>query len=402
MKLLYLGSYADKHTIEIINKSSSNEGQVSIAAVKYSYLIGEGIEEAIGKENITKIHLVPMGVHCKKLFFYKKNEGNTKYIPFVNLILLKQLSIIIYLLFYTIIWLFSNIKTKDKVITFSFIYLPFLLGILPAKFIRNTKIISFVPDMPSFEFSYSKTKFSIKKILTPLYIFSVNKLMNLNDSYVFITEQMKELLKNRPYMVMEGLIDFYNINKSQSSVVKTGKKALMYSGALYKKFGIKMLLDAFTQLDGNYELWLFGSGDMVQEIKRVSLVDKRVIFYGNRPNDEVLKYQSSCTVLVNPRFSHEEFTKFSFPSKLMEYASSGTPVLTTKLPGIPREYDHYFHYIESESVDGFKESIRKLFETPQEELDLFGQNAKKFVLENKNHLSQMKKVVSFINQIAKE
>lgn len=202
-------------------------------------------------------------------------------------------------------------------------------------------------------------------------------------------------------MVMEGLMDYHNINRSESNVLKSEKKALMYAGSLYEKFGVKMLLDAFCEIKGDYELWLFGSGDMVDEIKRVSSIDKRVLFFGNRPNAEVLTRQSQATVLVNPRFSHEDFTKFSFPSKLMEYASSGTAVLTTKLPGIPAEYDQYFNYIMTESVEGFKESIIALLETPQEELNAFAQNAKKFVVEHKNHLSQMEKVVSFIKQLPK-
>ncbi len=402
MKVLYLGSFIDNSSIEDINKLSSDEGQVSIAAVKYSRLIGEGIEGIVEKKNITKIYLAPMGMFpvCRKMFFYKKSIDNVKYIPFINIILFKQLSIVLYLFFSTIVWLILNVRSKDKVLIFSFVYLPFLLGVIPFKLWPNNKIISFVPDMPSFMFSYSKTKLSFKKILTPVYIFFIGKLIGIIDSYVFITEQMKELFKNKRYIVIEGFID-NNTKIIESSTLKTNKKVLMYSGSLYEKFGIKLLLDAFIGLEGNYELWLFGSGDMVDEIKRVSQIDKRVVFYGNRPNDEVLKHQSIANILINPRFSHHDFTKYSFPSKLMEYMSSGTPVLTTKLPGIPKEYDQFFYYIKTEDVDGFKKSIKELLDTDQDVLDEFAQNAKKFVYENKNHLFQMKKVVSFANELTK-
>ena len=48
-----------------------------------------------------------------------------------------------------------------------------------------------------------------------------------------------------------------------------------------------------------------------------------------------------ATLLVNPRPTTEEFTIYSFPSKNMEYMASGTPLLTTKLPGMPEEYHQY-------------------------------------------------------------
>ena len=52
-------------------------------------------------------------------------------------------------------------------------------------------------------------------------------------------------------------------------------------------------------------------------------------------NDEIVRLQCEATLLVNPRPSDKEFCKYSFPSKTIEYMASGTPVLMTKLPGVP-------------------------------------------------------------------
>lgn len=51
--------------------------------------------------------------------------------------------------------------------------------------------------------------------------------------------------------------------------------------------------------------------------------------------------QQQATLLVNPRKGHEEYTKYSFPSKTMEYMASGTPTIMYKLPGLPIEYEEY-------------------------------------------------------------
>ena len=64
-----------------------------------------------------------------------------------------------------------------------------------------------------------------------------------------------------------------------------------------------------------------------------------------------------ATLLINPRFSNEEYTKYSFPSKNMEYMASGTPILTTKLPGMPKEYYEYIYLFEEESIEGMKNKM---------------------------------------------
>ena len=51
--------------------------------------------------------------------------------------------------------------------------------------------------------------------------------------------------------------------------------------------------------------------------------------------------------------------KYSFPSKNMEYMVSGTPVLTTRLPGMPMEYYPYVYFIEEESADGIAAAKEK-------------------------------------------
>ena len=129
---------------------------------------------------------------------------------------------------------------------------------------------------------------------------------------------------------------------------------------------------------------------MENEIIVLSEIDSRIKYFGNRPNDEILDYEKRAKLLVNPRFSNFEFTKYSFPSKLMEYMVSGTPVLTTKLPGIPEEYHDKMYFIEEESEEGLKESILNCISKSQEELNLFGNNAKYYVLSVKNNIIQIK------------
>lgn len=388
MRVLFIGVYADDETISYINKSSKNEGSVSVAAIKYTRLIGEGIKQDIGKK-CTNLFLVPIGMFptSKLIFWFPRKKAGNYYIPFLNILVIKQIMIASYLLCFSFYWYFKNRGNENKYIIFSFVYLPFLIGVAPLKILKNIFITTFVPDMPEFEFSYSKSDFSFKKFLVPIYIYLSKKIISITDYFVFITKFMVDCYSKRPYSIIEGFTDSKMI---EEKVIYAEKKAIMYAGALFEKFGVKLLINAFINIPGDYELWLFGNGDMEKEIKLFTATDSRIKYFGNRPNIEILEFEKRAKLLVNPRFSNFEFTKYSFPSKLMEYMVSGTPVLTTKLPGIPEEYLDKMYFIEEESEIGLKESILNCMSKSQEELNLFGNNAKSYVLSVKNNIIQIK------------
>ena len=72
----------------------------------------------------------------------------------------------------------------------------------------------------------------------------------------------------------------------------------------------------------------------------------------------------------------------------MEYMASGTPVLTTKLPGMPKEYYPHVYLIEEENAEYLATRLRVLLEQSPLTLHALGMEARKFVLENKNNVRQ--------------
>lgn len=99
------------------------------------------------------------------------------------------------------------------------------------------------------------------------------------------------------------------------------------AGGLHERYGLKMLVDAFVSnnLPG-LKLVIYGSGPYEEELKGVCSQHNTVEYRGVAPNDEIVKAERDATLLVNPRPTHEEFTKYSFPSKNMEYMVSGAIV----------------------------------------------------------------------------
>jgi len=176
-------------------------------------------------------------------------------------------------------------------------------------------------------------------------------------------------------------------------------RSCIYAGLLDARYGVKTMVDAFLLADvPNARLDVYGGGPYAQELAQVAETSDKVSFHGTVSVDTVVEAELKAALLINPRPTHEEFTKYSFPSKNMEYMVSGTPVLTTKLAGMPEEYKQYVYLFEEESVEGMAQSFQQVLSLPREELDARGAAAKKFVLKDKNNAVQTEKIIQMIQE----
>ncbi len=218
------------------------------------------------------------------------------------------------------------------------------------------------------------------------------------DCFVLLTKQMADYLKiDKPYCVMEG-ISSPETNGAQNT--ENGKKTILYTGTLHEKFGVMNLVRAFQTIDSEkYELMICGVGDSEEAIKVAAVEDSRIRFLGKLPRDQVLEWQSKATVLVNPRQNSEEFTKYSFPSKTMEYLSSGVPLVAYKLDGIPDEYDPYIYYVKDNSIECLADTLKSVCEMSDSDRAAIGQTGREFVLKKKNSKAQTKKIVDLIESV---
>ena len=298
--------------------------------------------------------------------------------------------------FLTLRW---GLKHRDQsVAIMDVLQTEFCSGALYACKLLRIKTVAVVTDLPGLPGMLAGTRRTFIHCFVEK---AINRYANSFDAYILLTEQMNEVvnLKGRPYMIMEGLVDV-NMADAGATVNGDGRKIVIYAGGLYEEYGIKYLIDGFKMLnDKDVELHLFGHGPMVNEIEEEIKRDGRIRFLGIVHNSMVVEAELQATLLVNPRPTVEDFTKYSFPSKNMEYMVSGTPVLTTNLPGMPKEYHDYVYLLEDESAQGVSQVLKKLLvDTPASELKDKGLSAKQFVLKNKNNIFQSKRVIDFIKQ----
>ena len=165
---------------------------------------------------------------------------------------------------------------------------------------------------------------------------------------------MKELFDNKPYTVIEGFLpncDFNYENKCES-------KTVLYTGSLNHAFGITTLLKAFESIkDPDYRLWICGAGDGQADVEAAAERDSRIIYKGFLPKSEIADLQTRCDVLINPRPAEGEYTKYSFPSKTMEYLLSGSKVVMHRLDGIGEEYYKFIRVIDDHTPEAIANAI---------------------------------------------
>ena len=256
------------------------------------------------------------------------------------------------------------------------------IGAVAASRLVGLRCVGVMTDMPGLMVHNGNSTQDKKKTWKESFITRMNKsFLSKFSHYVFLTEQMNVVnTHNRPYIVMEGLV----VADMQLPELKekSEKRIALYAGALHERYGLKMLVEGFMKTNfPDTELWIYGAGPFADELPEYNKKDSRIIYKGIKPNNEVVEAELKATILVNPRPTHEEFTKYSFPSKNMEYMVSGTPVLTTKLPGMPMEYYPFVFLFDcGESIEGFAQIFNKVLSCSDEILKTKGKNAREWVL----------------------
>ncbi len=366
-----------------------NIGRPNLAAQKYHKLFVQGMLLNSDKFEVNIIS-VPEFINTNKKLIRLTNpeiELGLKYFyaPIISIPFIRHIIIFCYLCFRIFTW-WLKAENKNRLIVFDILNLTNTFTSLLMAFVLRIRSVAIVTDLPEMLYVL-QPKVSILNKIT----YSIkNYLLSLCTGYVFLTIEMHKYLntKNKPYCILEGMAD-NRLTSSNNYYKRATCKVIHYSGGLFEKFGVKALVDAFMELSGeDLKLHLFGHGDLVPYIKKCVERDSRIEFFGYTTNQVVLSDQLNSFLLVNPRFSQETYNKFSFPSKTIEYMVSGVPLLTTRLPGIPKEYFEFVYVFKEESMEGYRISIERILEIPQEELNSFGQRAKSFILANKNNKLQ--------------
>lgn len=113
-------------------------------------------------------------------------------------------------------------------------------------------------------------------------------------------------------------------------------------GWLYQFSGLKEVALELAKI-GNHDIKLLivGEGDAYEELQRTrdkyNLQDK-VILTGKRPYQEIAAFISASDICLLPAYTTERIMQDIVPIKMYEYMAMKRPVISTKLPGVMKEF----------------------------------------------------------------
>lgn len=402
MKILFLGGIFDKEMEEEILKRSKNMVQYAANKLQWNLIDGLMNIDEVDLRILSAPFIGKYPTEYRKMFIKShkhkyKHLVECEYVSFCNLWGFRNISRKNSLR--KQIHDFFSLKSSNKAIIVYSPHTPFLQAAVYAKQKDpSIHICLIVPDIPQF-MNLNEKKSIIYSKLKEVDIKIFMKNSKYIDSFVLLTKYMKDALKvgDRPYIVIEGVVNISQIPLNVSDSKKDKIQSVVYTGTLNGKFGVINLIKAFHAIkDEKIVLKISGRGDSEDYIKQYTKKDDRILFLGQLSNDEAIKLQKQATVLVNPRQNNEEFTRYSFPSKNMEYLLSGNPTIAYKLDGIPDEYDDYIFYVRNNSIESLRDKIVEVLSLSKQQRNEFGKKAREFVVRNKNNNEASLKLYNMI------
>lgn len=275
-------------------------------------------------------------------------------------------------------------------------HLPFLAA---ARLLRRSRpgsdLCLILPDLPEFMGVGGRVYVFLKTIENILFRMLIADV----DCFVLLTDAMGDRLgiPLARRVVVEGIFD--PLEDEDAATTPSERPAdefpILYTGTLAARYGVSDLIDAFEHLDRpEARLWICGDGDTRPRLEAQAARDARITYFGQVSRSQALALQRQAAVLVNPRRAEGEFTKYSFPSKTMEYLASGKPVVMHALPGVPNEYHDLLVIPRTQDAAGLAEVLDDLADRPAADLLELGRRGQAFVLNSKNPEKQVGKVIA--------
>lgn len=339
----------------------------------------------------------------KKIFFgasHKSDKCGENYTaPFINIMLLKHITRFLSCLFFLVWWNLKERGTRKNVVVYS-VHSPFLVACWFARMLLGARIYVIIPDLPS-HMNFGQERGSLWKLLKSIDVRFLDNLLSKVSGVSVVTESMSESSSNWsnvPAVIIEGMVEPTEKIVREN---KVSRKIFFYTGGLASDYGVSALLAAFDLLRkerNDIELWICGRGELSGKIEALASLHDDIKYFGYIPQKEIDVLMRSVFCLINCRNPLDEFVRYSFPSKLLEYLLTGIPILTTRLPGVPDEYNKYFNHIDGGSPEMIADAIRKMLVVPVDYSNRKAAEGREFVLKEKNSKMQVLKLLKLIRE----
>lgn len=402
MKILYIGSLINP------DDCTTHKGP-SVAGNRMQLGLVRELKRKFGVQlDIVTHYPIAAYPREKKIFIKKRtiqvvDNVESTLLPFINIFLVKQITKIISTFFEILKWGFRHRNDNKTIIcynAFSDTAIPIMLGKIFIKF----KAISLVSDLPidnvMNDKGFKKIARKFDNMVTKRNIKKFDGLAVLNENVIH------EYAPNIKYVVIDGGYDgpVIDIIESKKNIRdKYDNFTVVYSGSLVKYNGIANLLDAAMLVKNPcFKLHIYGKGELEDYVTSKALKSANIEYKGLVSSQEILKVQKKASLLVSPLIPDHQVARVAFPSKIVEYMASGTPVVSTKVNSLNNDYLKCLLIFDSIDPPIMAAKFDEIMEMDTESLLEYGRLAKQFIIKNKNWNVQSAKIQTLIEQLSQK
>lgn len=403
-QIVFIGTYADNEYLkELISKKIYEQ----FAANQTEEYYIRGLKAWCSDVTVFSALVVPSFPHCRCAVIPAR-EANINgcaihNVSFLNLPIIRFIS----QTYQLCKQIKQNFDGKDNTRIVVIVYAMRLSFYMAAKYIKkkypDAICVNIVPDMPMYMHMNEINVLShLKGRINQWVLLKGTKFF---DGFVLYAKAMREIIHcdEDNSIVLEGIVSESQALDMPITHEEQEKQIVLYAGGLEKKYGVKLLAEGFIEANiPNTELHFYGKGDYSDELILLAKKHPNIKYFGVVEPSHTKDKMREASLLVNPRPSDETFTRYSCPSKILEYMESGVPVMTTKLGGIPDNYFEYLYVIQEESVSGVSRALREFFNENNEVHRMRATKARRYITNCKNCYVQARNLLSFVDSLKKD
>lgn len=221
-------------------------------------------------------------------------------------------------------WFLKNSNCQDIVVVYNFLPRT-AIPIIISKIFRGYKLIV------QFEEFYGHLDSHYKPLFWLLERFSLQNAIGFITPSHYIADTIRKYRGNDIGIVMS--YGYPNIPIKLRSLIpqSSTRLQLIYSGSLDSERGVLNLINLLPYIQDFADLTITGKGPMSSFIERLSKTNENLRYLGYVNENQYLDELSKMHVCINPTPINSDFSKYTFPSKVVYYISNSKIVLSTEL-----------------------------------------------------------------------
>lgn len=144
---------------------------------------------------------------------------------------------------------------------------------------------------------------------------------------------------------------------------------IVFAGGIAPLNGIRFYCDMSEKIRKGYQIHLFGTGEIREELESFVKDKKNIVYHGPVPHDELMQIEkrADTLIIIRPTENNAQnsITKYGIPFKLIEYLKSGIPVIASHMDALPKAFHEYINFCDA-NVDAVLDLVYTINESKKE------------------------------------